>query len=404
MAAEKSSVNGPRRIHADYEPEPESQRLPPAQINLFTNKEEPVRLRIDQGFEEEEVRVAEGITLVKSGDTSQLIISGFGAFLGKVAERLTVKRGKKVVYEFPFFRLSEVTVTSRGVTLSSDLLMELCQRGVQINFLHGSGKPYAKITSPMLSATVEARREQIAALEDERGARFAVVVVANKIANQAKLLRYFGKYLKTSDHDAFKMVEGIARDLNRLSEKAAKVRGNRTAEVRGELMGIEGSSGRLYWQGVQIIVSKKVEFFGRTHRGATDRVNALLNYGYGILYSQVWGAVVTAGLEPSVGFLHVDRPGKPSLVLDLVEEFRQPVVDRSVIAHVNLGECLEMEGGLLNAETRKVFSQKVLDRLESRETYQGKKYQIRSIIQIQARNLASFLRGERTYRPFRFRW
>jgi len=368
MAAEKSSVNGPRRIHADYEPEPESQRLPPAQINLFTNKEEPVRLRIDQGFEEEEVRVAEGITLVKSGDTSQLIISGFGAFLGKVAERLTVKRGKKVVYEFPFFRLSEVTVTSRGVT------------------------------------TVEARREQIAALEDERGARFAVVVVANKIANQAKLLRYFGKYLKTSDHDAFKMVEGIARDLNRLSEKAAKVRGNRTAEVRGELMGIEGSSGRLYWQGVQIIVSKKVEFFGRTHRGATDRVNALLNYGYGILYSQVWGAVVTAGLEPSVGFLHVDRPGKPSLVLDLVEEFRQPVVDRSVIAHVNLGECLEMEGGLLNAETRKVFSQKVLDRLESRETYQGKKYQIRSIIQIQARNLASFLRGERTYRPFRFRW
>jgi CRISPR-associated protein Cas1 len=312
--------------------------------------------------------------------------------------------GKKVIYEFPFFRLSEVSVISRGVTLSSDLLMELCQRGVQMNFLHGTGKPYAKITSPMLSAVVKARREQIAALEDERGARFSVLVVANKIANQVKLLRYFGKYLKTSDTETFRQIEDIARDLKQLAQQASKARGNRTHEVRGELMGIEGSSGRMYWQGVQAIISRKVEFFGRIHRGATDRVNALLNYGYGILYAQVWGAVISAGLEPFVGFLHVDRPGKPSLVLDMVEEFRQPVVDRTVISHVNLGERLEMEGGLLDAETRKIFSQKILDRLESRETYQGKKYQIRSIIQIQARNLASFLRGERDYRPFRFRW
>jgi CRISPR-associated protein Cas1 len=100
----------------------------------------------------------------------------------------------------------------------------------------------------------------------------------------------------------------------------------------------------------------------------------------------------------------VDRPGKPSLVLDLVEEFRQPVVDRPVIAHINLGENIGMEGGLLDSETRKTISQKILDRLESRETYQGKKYQVRSIIQIQARNLASFLRGERGYKPFSFKW
>jgi CRISPR-associated protein Cas1 len=133
-------------------------------------------------------------------------------------------------------------------------------------------------------------------------------------------------------------------------------------------------------------------------------VNALFNYGYGILYSQVWGAVVSAGLEPFAGFLHVDRPGKPSLVLDLVEEFRQPVVDRTVISYINLGEVMNMEGGLLDAETRKSISQKILERLEARETYQGKKYQIRSAIQIQARNLAAFLRGEREYKTFSFKW
>ena len=93
-----------------------------------------------------------------------------------------------------------------------------------------------------------------------------------------------------------------------------------------------------------------------------------------------------------------------SSILDLVEEFRQPVVDRTVISHVNLGESIKMEGGLLDAETRKDIAQKILYRLESRENYRGKKYQIRSIIQIQARNLAAFLKGERKYRPFSFKW
>ena len=130
----------------------------------------------------------------------------------------------------------------------------------------------------------------------------------------------------------------------------------------------------------------------------------MLNYGYGILYSQVWGAVVTAGLEPFAGFLHVDRAGKPSLILDLVEEFRQPVVDRTVFAHVNRGEPIRMENGLLSPETRKLFSDKILERLESKERYQGKTYQIRSIIQIQARNVASYLKGEKAYRPFSFKW
>lgn len=174
--------------------------------------------------------------------------------------------------------------------------------------------------------------------------------------------------------------------------------------MRNALMGIEGTASRIYWEAVQNIIAERASFMGRVRRGATDEVNSMLNYGYGILYSQVWGAVVTAGLEPFAGFLHVDRPGKPSLVLDLVEEFRQPVVDRTVIAHVNRGEPMRMEGGLLSAETRKALSEKILARLESRERYQGKSYQLRSIIQIQAPNVAAFLKGERAYRPFTFKW
>ncbi len=114
--------------------------------------------------------------------------------------------------------------------------------------------------------------------------------------------------------------------------------------------------------------------------------------------------MLNAGLEPFAGFLHVDRPGKPSLVLDLVEEFRQPVVDRVVISHINLGQVIGMKEGLLDEETRKEFGARILERLESTEMVSGKKYQIKSIVQMQARRLCTFLRGEAEYKPFTFKW
>jgi CRISPR-associated protein Cas1 len=377
--------------------------LPPAQYNLFTKEAEILPQIIDKDFDDE-IRLSEEIVIARTGDASQLVLSGFGIFLSKKEERLVIRKGKELIYEIPFFRLNEITLASRGITLSSDLIMELCERGVQINFLHGSGRPYAKILSPSLSATILARREQLRALEDERGIKFSRTIVRGKLANQRKLLLYFGKYMKVAAPERFQLIVQAASSLKNLENQVKGIVGESIEDLRKILMGIEGSASRIYWEGVQQILLEKTSFFGRVQRGATDEVNALLNYGYGILYSLVWGAVVAAGLEPFAGFLHVDRPGKPSLVLDLVEEFRQPVVDRTVIAHVNRGETVKMEEGLLASETRKIFSQKIMERLESQETYQGKKYQIRSIIQIQARNLASFLRGEREYHPFSFKW
>jgi len=89
---------------------------------------------------------------------------------------------------------------------------------------------------------------------------------------------------------------------------------------------------------------------GREGRGAHDPLNAAFNYGYGVLYGQVERALVLAGLDPYAGFIHVDRPGKPSLTLDLIEEFRAPVVDRTILGMVNRGVAVELDGdGLLGA-------------------------------------------------------
>lgn len=349
--------------------------------------------------------------VAKAADLAQVIISGFGAYLGKRSERLQVKISGKVAKdengsacEFPFFRISEVVIASRGVSISSDLIEEFTERGIRLSFIDRGGRPYAMLTSPALSATVESRREQLKAFDDARGLEFARAVVRGKIRNQRHLLLYCGKYLKQANPERYETLAGLARQLRQQELQARKVQGSTVSEKRAELMGTEGVAARLYWRGFKLIVEDKAEFMGREHRGAEDPLNALLNYGYGILYGHVWGAVTHAGLEPFAGFLHVDRPGKPSLVLDLVEEFRQPVVDRTVIAFVNLSQKIEMREGFLDEDTRRAIAEKVLERLGSTEPYRGQRFQIRSIIQMQARALVSFLRGKAPYKPFSFRW
>lgn len=377
----------------------------PIQFNLFTKEPEPIPIEINNlPAEGEETFIDDGITMVKTGDTSQIVLSGFGLFLSKKSERLIVKKSHKSIYEFPLFRINEIVVASRGISLSTDLIDEACKRGIRLSFLSSNGRPYAMISSPLLTATVISRREQILALNDSRGFEFSKIIVTGKIKNQEKLLRYFGKYLKKSSPERFDKINEISDKLKSLQFKIKNIKANNIHEARESLHGIEGSSGRLYWSGVQEIIGEKIEFFGRIHRGAYDKVNSMLNYGYGILYSTVWGAVLNAGLEPFAGFLHTDRPGKPSLVLDLVEEFRQPIVDRIVISHINLGETIKMSEGLLDAETRKLIGSKILQRLDSIVVFNGKKYKIRSIIQLQARNLGSFLRGEKNYKTFSFKW
>lgn len=114
--------------------------------------------------------------------------------------------------------MGEVVVASRGVSLSSDLIEALCAQGIRLSFLSGGGRPYAMVTSPMLTATVLSRREQILAFSDARGLAFSKKVVEGKIKNQEKLLRYFGNYLKESDPARFEKVDQAAGRLREIRD------------------------------------------------------------------------------------------------------------------------------------------------------------------------------------------
>jgi len=341
-----------------------------------------------------------------------LIVDQYGAFLRKRSERLEVLRSgegtysERLIARAPLLHLESVLIANRGVSLSSDVVRACCEQGIPIHFVSGHGRAYASMYAAGLTGTVQTRRAQLFAFRDQRGVALALGFAGAKIHNQAALLKYLARNRRPSDDAiAETLDQGAARVQAHLSE-LTRLQGSAVDEIREQLLSIEGRAANCYWDALRSTIPKTYAWPGRERRGARDPVNAALNYGYGILYAQVERAIVLAGLDPYGGYIHVDRPGKPSLVLDMVEEFRVPAVDRVIVGLVNRSVHLGQEkDGLLNAETRRALATKIIERLDKPERYEGKRHTLRAVIQQQARHIATYVRGERSaYRPFTVSW
>ena len=166
-------------------------------------------------------------------------------------------------------------------------------------------------------------------------------------------------------------------------------------------MGYEGEISTLYWQALGHILRDKVTFEGRKTKGAKDLVNASLNYGYALLYARVQNALLKAGLALHISFLHTMQEGKPTLVYDLIEEFRAFVVDRTIISMLNKNEPLKInDKGELHKESCKLIVKNVMERLGVYTKYKKSSKKVETIIQDQAYRLARHVRKEEKYKPF----
>jgi CRISPR-associated protein Cas1 len=336
----------------------------------------------------------------------QLIVDQYGAFVGKHSGRLRVTKDKEKLAEAPILHLEQVLVTGRGIGLSADAIRACCTEGIPIHFLDGRGRPYAAIYAAGLTGTVLTRREQLAAYADRRGLELAIAFAQGKIENQAGFLRYVAKYRQEKEPDLYRELRWCSDEVRDHLEELRRLEANTVDEARYQILSAEGRAAKKYWAALKQVIPERYEWPGRKGRGAQDPVNSALNYGYGILYGQIERALVLAGLDPYGGFIHADRPGKPSLVFDLIEEFRQVIVDRTIVGMANKGVKLELdEKGLLVEKTRRTIAEKVLARLEAAERYERKRQPMRVIIQNQARHVATYVRGDRpAYTPFIARW
>ncbi len=336
----------------------------------------------------------------------ELIVEGRGVFLGKHQGRLRVTREQKTVTEVPLIHLDQVLIIDNGVAISSDVVRTCAEEGIPIHFVSSRGNAYATLYSAGLTGTVLTRRAQLLAYENAAGVSLAKAFVAGKLENQANLLRYIAKYRKETEPVLHEEMMLVALEMRDYLYELEQLKAEKIEDIREKTLSVEGRAAQRYWAIVACIIPDELAWPGRETRGATDPFNSALNYGYGILYGQVEQAITLAGLDPYGGFLHADRPGKPSLVLDLIEEFRQTVVDRTVIGMVNKRFVIEQdEDHRLSEATRKKLVEKILERMESSELYEKKRQALRFILQSQARHLALFVRGEREqYEPFVAGW
>lgn len=209
-------------------------------------------------------------------------------------------------------------------------LMQLCvQEGVMLTFLTPTGRYIGSLEGPT-RGNVLLRRTQYRIADDEpAAAHFAALFISAKIANQRSVLsRYMRDYHPTEGVEA--TFQEALSQLKTLQKSLAYKRDRMT------VMGVEGLAAQQYFALFHHLIRRpEFTFEGRSRRPPRDETNALLSFFYTILAHEVTAALETVGLDPYVGFLHTDRPGRASLALDLMEELRAYIVDRFVLTVIN---------------------------------------------------------------------
>ncbi|OHD71500.1 MAG: subtype I-C CRISPR-associated endonuclease Cas1 [Spirochaetes bacterium RBG_16_49_21] len=333
-----------------------------------------------------------------------LYITSPDAFIRKEGETFVVELDNKKALQAPVSTIENIVCF--GFKPVTPALMAFCaENNIGISYLSRTGRFLARVYGEQ-KGNVLLRKEQYAVSDsDERSLQIAKNIVAAKIANSRNLLlrhiRNHGEDMDCSGIDS--CVKSMAHAIVKM-EKAATL---------DELRGHEGECASLYFNCFNSMITCQKEDFvfnGRSKRPPLDNVNALLSFTYMILVNDIRSALETTGLDPQVGFFHRLRPGRPSLALDLMEEFRAYIADRVVLNLLNLKQVTRDD--FEKKETGEIrLSDKA--RKEAIIAYQKKKDEVithplldeRTTIgllpHIQSMLLARFIRGDiKEYPPF----
>jgi CRISPR-associated protein Cas1 len=221
-----------------------------------------------------------------------------------------------------------------GRVACSPQALELCtSNGVALTHLTETGRFMARLEGP-LSGNVVVRRTQYRWADDAaRTADLARAFIIGKLANARLVLRRGAREIAVPESR-----DALSQAADRLDRLLDRLPYESDLEA---LRGIEGEAGRLYWGAFPALLAggdPQITFANRNRRPPLDPMNALLSFLYTLLVHDVRSALETEGLDPQVGYLHRDRPGRPSLALDMMEEFRAVLADRLALTLINRGQ------------------------------------------------------------------
>ena len=316
--------------------------------------------------------------------SSEIVVSQVGAFLGFSQGKIKVKVKGKIVLEAPVNRIKRILLLSKQSSLSTYLIYECAKRKIDIDFIDRA-TPYAMLTyhhhvSPVL------HRVQLKSYFSPKGLVYAKEVVYTKSRNQINLIKYLNRRRKNPK---------LKEKIDTMQKLYLRIK---TAKDKKALMGVEGSISVQYWAAFGEVLG--IDGFIRTHQNSKDEINQALNYGYAILYNRVQSALIHEGLNLYYPLYHSVQSNKPTLVYDMVEAFRQPVVDREILALLDRGQKLTQSNGRLSKASVKLIVQNIQERLATPAPSRYGKSPLYNIIGLQMNHLKRSMLDKTTYKGF----
>jgi CRISPR-associated protein Cas1 len=322
-----------------------------------------------------------------------------GARLRKEQERLIVTRGEEQLIDVPVIKVDRVMVMGKGIQVSTAALLFLAQRGIPVIFTNQSGTIYKATVSAGLSNNGALRLAQARLIDDPaRSLPLVQTIVAGKLVNQRTLLQMHPRTWGAAGARAIATIDRAQQDVWK-SVNSDQARG------------YEGAGAAAYWNAWSGALQQSWGFTGREFYPPRDPINAVLSFGYTLLLNDVLAAVHAVGLDPFLGFFHTVEFGRPSLALDMEEEFRPVVVDALVLAllearkisRTNFMEPTGRPGAIyLNDQGRLRFLEAYEERLQQRVRYPftNTSETTRRCILLQVQQFARTIQGEQQrYQP-----
>jgi len=251
----------------------------------------------------------------------QLHISKFGTYLhvkdGMFDLRRKEEDGSLFTKQFSPLKVTNILLAT-GTSLSTDAVKLAMIHNVDIVFSEQNGSPIGRVWHSKLGSTTKIRTRQLEHSMNQEGLRWTKTWLVCKLENQFNFIKDLKKH--RPQHADF--LDDKITKIENLIVSVSLQEGKCTADVADTLRGLEGTAGRLYFETLSYVLPSEYQFQGRSSRPAKDAFNAFLNYGYGMLYSKIEKALIIAGIDPYLGFMHRDDYNQLSMVYDFIEPYR----------------------------------------------------------------------------------
>lgn len=292
-----------------------------------------------------------------------IVLNSFGAAIGKENGIFAVSTAEGKQFIAP--RDIDTITISRSARISSDAVLLAIEHEIDVMFVDQVGKPLGRVWSIKYGSISDIRRGQLDFFYSAEAVEWVKDLVAEKINHQVGLLLSLKPQL---DDRLQRILSAAINSMEDHKNKARRAEAERVPDILPSLRGWEGAASKRYFEALSATLPEAYQFGTRSRQPAVDWFNAMLNYGYGILYGKVEGALIKAGIDPYVGIFHRDDYNRPALVYDVIEKYRvwvDYVVVQLARQEAMSEECFrrEGEGVYLDGLGKRIVIQSVNDYL-----------------------------------------